>query len=80
MGWSGIFAAVLETEPRAGVIIPGNAEGAVAATVSTATVTREKPMVGMRIPIWYDAMQVPVERAAHIARTRGARREAWLAE
>ncbi|MFN8679511.1 MAG: nitrilase-related carbon-nitrogen hydrolase [Thermomicrobiales bacterium] len=80
MGWSGIFAAVLETEPRAEVIIPGNAEGAVAATVSTATVTREKPMVGMRMPIWYDAMQIPVERAAHIARTRGARREAWLAE
>jgi hypothetical protein len=37
-------------------------------------------MVGMRMPIWYDAMQVPVERAAQVARTRGARREAWLGE
>jgi predicted amidohydrolase len=80
MGWSGIFAAVLETEPRAEAIIPGNAEGAVAATTETFTVTREKPMVGMRMPIWYDAMQVPVERAAQVARTRGARREAWLGE
>lgn len=78
MGWSGIFAAVLETEPREEVIIPGNVDGAIALTVDTTTVTREKPMVGMRMPIWYDAMQVPVERAAQVARTRGARREAWL--
>ncbi|MFN8661145.1 MAG: nitrilase-related carbon-nitrogen hydrolase [Thermomicrobiales bacterium] len=80
MGWSGIFAAVLETEPRVEVVIPGNAEGAVSALVSTSTITREKPMVGMRMPIWYDAMQVPVERAAQVARVRGARREAWLGE
>ena len=80
MGWSGIFAAVLETEPRAEVVIPGNAEGAVTATLTTSTVTRDKPLVGMRMPIWYDAMQVPVARAAQVARSRGARREAWLGE
>ena len=80
MGWSGIFAAVLETEPRAEVIIPSNAEGAVTAMVTSSPVTRDKPLVGMRMPIWYDAMQVPVERAAQAARTRGARREAWLGE
>ncbi|MEZ4564215.1 MAG: nitrilase-related carbon-nitrogen hydrolase [Thermomicrobiales bacterium] len=80
MGWSGIFAAVLETEPRAEVVISGNAEGAVTATVGASTVTREKPMLGMRMPIWYDALQVPVDRAARVARTRGARREAWLGD
>ena len=80
MGWSGIFAAVLETEPRAEALIPGNTDGARTLCIDTSTITREKPMVGMRMPIWYDAMQVPVERAARIARTRGARREAWLEE
>jgi predicted amidohydrolase len=80
MGWSGIFAAILETEPRAEVLIPGNGDGALTLVVDTSTVTREKPLLGMRMPIWYDAMQVPVDHAAHVARTRGARREAWLGE
>ncbi|MCA9880142.1 MAG: hypothetical protein KC442_20250, partial [Thermomicrobiales bacterium] len=78
MGWSGVFAAGLEMEPRQEVLIPGNVDGAVALAVDTLTVTREKPMVGMRMPIWYDALQVPVERAAQVARGRGAREGAWL--
>ena len=40
---------------------------------------RAKDMVGMRMPIWYDALQVPVEAAERVARQRGARAEAWLA-
>lgn len=80
LGWSGIFAAVLETEPRGEALVAGAADGVATMEIAANAVTRDKPMVGMRMPIWYDAMQVPVERAAHIARTRGARREAWLGE
>lgn len=78
MGWSGIFAANLETEPRLEDMLAGDAPGAVGLEIDTHGATRDKPMVGMRMPIWYDAMQAPQGSAARIARERGARPAAWL--
>ena len=42
-------------------------------------VVRGKELLGMRMPIWYDALQAPVSCAARIARERGARPDAWMA-
>jgi predicted amidohydrolase len=79
MGWSGCFAAVLESEPRDEALVTRDREGAATLEIDTRGVTRTKDMVGMRMPIWYDALQAPRERAARVARERGARPEAWLA-
>ena len=79
MGWSGCFAAVLESEPRQESFVRGDGEGAATLDVDTCGLTRSKDLVRMRIPIWYDAMQAPAETAGRIARERGARPEAWLA-
>ena len=79
MGWSGCFAAVLESEPRRESLVPGDGEGTATLEIDTKGVTRAKDLVRMRIPIWYDAMQAPSESVARIARERGARAEAWLA-
>jgi predicted amidohydrolase len=79
MGWSGCFAAVLEDGPRLESLVPGNGEGRVMLEIDTGGVVRSKELVGMRMPIWYDALQAPREAAALIARERGARAEAWLA-
>jgi predicted amidohydrolase len=78
MGWSGCFAAVLESEPRRESLVLGNREGTAMLEVETHGVSRAKDLVRMRIPIWYDAMQAPSEAAARIARERGARPGAWL--
>ena len=78
MGWSGCFAAVWETEPRLESLVPGDGEGVATLEIDTAGVVRAKDLVGMRMPIWYDAMQAPLDAAARIARERGARPEAWL--
>jgi predicted amidohydrolase len=80
MGWSGCFAAVLETEPRVESLVRGDSEGTAVLEIDTYGACRSKDVVGMRIPIWYDAMQAPSEVAARVARERGARAEAWLAE
>lgn len=79
MGWSGCFAAVLESEPRDESLVKRDGEGAATLEIDTSGVTRTKDLVGMRMPIWYDALQAPHERAARVARERGARPEAWLA-
>jgi predicted amidohydrolase len=79
MGWSGIFAAVREDEPRHEALLRGAAEGVATLEIDTAGgVVRAKDYVRMRIPIWYDAMQAPIALASQIARERGARPEAWL--
>ena len=80
MGWSGCFAAVWETEPRLESLVPGDSEGAATLEIDSAGVVRAKDLVGMRMPIWYDALQAPITSAARIARERGARPEAWLAQ
>jgi hypothetical protein len=80
MGWSGIFAAVLEDQPRQEALVEGNCEGHVSIEIESGGVTRTKELVGMRIPIWYDAMQAPHEAAARVARQRGTRPEAWLVQ
>ena len=77
MGWSGCFAAVLESEPRRESIVR-DGEGRAIIVIDTAGVSRAKDLVRMRIPIWYDAMQAPPEAAARVARERGAREGAWL--
>jgi predicted amidohydrolase len=79
LGWSGCFAAVLESEPRRESLVRGDGEGVATLEIDTAGVSRRKDFVRMRIPIWYDAMQAPIEAAARVARERGARAEAWLA-
>lgn len=78
MGWSGCFAAALESEPRQESLVAGDAAGIAILDIATGGVVREKSLVGMRMPIWYDALQAPHATAAHIARERGARAEAWL--
>jgi predicted amidohydrolase len=79
MGWSGCFAAVLESEPRQESLVRGNGEGTAMLEIETHGMSRAKDLVRMRIPIWYDAMQAPPEAAARIAQERGARPGAWLA-
>jgi len=78
-GWSGCFAAVLESEPRQESLVRGNDEGTATLEIETDGVSRAKDLVRMRMPIWYDAMQAPPATAARIARERGARPGAWLA-
>ncbi|MBA2596070.1 MAG: hypothetical protein H0V00_05525 [Chloroflexia bacterium] len=79
MGWSGCFAAVLESEPRRESIVRGDGEGTAVIEIDTGGVVRSKDLVRMRMPIWYDALQAPPEHAARVAREHGARAGAWLA-
>jgi len=78
-GWSGCFAAVLESEPRAEALVRGDREGTATLEIETYGESRAKDLVRMRMPIWYDAMQAPSATAARVARERGARAGAWLA-
>jgi hypothetical protein len=78
MGRSGCFAAVLENEPRRESLVYGDGEGVATLEIASSEVVRAKEMIGMRMPIWYDAMQAPRELASEVARERGARAEAWL--
>jgi predicted amidohydrolase len=78
MGWSGCFAAVLESEPRREALVRGDGEGTATIEIETSGVVRAKDLVRMRMPIWYDAMQAPVASAARVARECGARPGAWL--
>ncbi len=78
MGWSGCFAAALETEPRQESLVAGDGDGVATLEITTDGVVREKSLVGMRMPIWYDAMQAPQAAAARVARERGARPAARL--
>jgi predicted amidohydrolase len=78
LGWSGVFAAVLEEQPRQESLVAGDSEGVAILEIDSGGVVRGKELVGMRMPIWYDAMQAPRETAADVARARGARPEAWL--
>jgi predicted amidohydrolase len=79
MGWSGCFAAVWEDGPRQESLVRGDAEGTATIEIDTSGVVRAKDLVRMRMPIWYDAMQTPVDAAERVARERGARPGAWLA-
>jgi predicted amidohydrolase len=79
MGGSGCFAAVLEDQPRQEALVLGDGEGVALIEIESSGVARAKDMVGMRMPIWYDALQAPRENAARVAQERGARPEAWLA-
>jgi predicted amidohydrolase len=79
MGWSGCFAAVLESEPRREALVRGNGEGTAAIEIETSGVVRAKDLIRMRMPIWYDAMQASPDAAARVARECGARAGAWLA-
>jgi hypothetical protein len=80
MGWSGIFAAVREVEPRQESLVHGDADGTATLRIDTAEgVVRVKDNVRMRIPIWYDAMQAPIAVARRVALERGARPQARLA-
>jgi hypothetical protein len=79
MGWSGCFAAVLESEPRQEALVRGDTDGTATIEIETSGVVRAKDLVRMRMPIWYDAMQAPAETAARVARECGARPGAWLA-
>jgi predicted amidohydrolase len=84
MGWSGVFAAVWETEPRQEALVSGDGEGSAILDLDTGadpavpSVVRGKELVGMRMPLWYDALQAPAACAARVARERGARPDAWL--
>jgi predicted amidohydrolase len=86
VGWSGVFACVLETEPRREALVPADREGVATLEIDTlggegqypTSTVRAKDLIGMRMPIWYDAMQAPRDAAARVARERGARPEAWL--
>lgn len=67
MGWSGIFGPGLEDEPRREALVRGTAPGAAALAIDTTeldlpyptNVVRAKDLLGMRMPIWYDALQAP---------------------
>ena len=78
MGWSGCFAATWETDPRQESLVIGNGEGTATLAIETDGLTRTKDLVRKRMPIWYDAMQVPHDMAARVACERGAREEAWV--
>lgn len=66
-GWSGVFSAGPEDEPRADALVPGDAPGLAAATLDTTELpsryatspVRAKDLLRMRIPIWYDPLQAP---------------------
>lgn len=79
MGWSGVFAATLEDQPRQEALVGSDDAGIATLRIDSGGVTRTKEMVGMRMPIWYDALQAPRASAARIARERSARPDAWLA-
>ena len=72
MGWSGLFGPSLEDEPRCDALVRGNGEGTAALPVDTTNletryvtnVVRAKDLLGMRMPIWYDDLQVPATPVA----------------
>ncbi|HET7093423.1 MAG TPA: nitrilase-related carbon-nitrogen hydrolase, partial [Thermomicrobiales bacterium] len=79
MGWSGVFGAAPEDEPRQEAVIAGAAPGVAALTIdttnldarSTTNPVRAKDLVRMRMPIWYDPLQAPASgRAAATADAR----------
>ena len=78
-GWAGVacFAAVWETEPRRGIAGDQQREGTATLEIETYGLVRTKDLVGMRMPIWYDAMQAP-RHQRRVARERGTRDGAWL--
>jgi predicted amidohydrolase len=79
MGWSGVFGAAPEDEPRQEAVIAEAAPGAATLTIdttnldarSTTNPVRAKDLVRMRMPIWYDPLQAPAAgRAAAAADAR----------
>jgi predicted amidohydrolase len=69
MGWSGIFGATVEDEPADQVMLSGNEPGSVTYELDTTNLdtryktnpVRAKDILAMRMPIWYDALQRPVQ-------------------
>ena len=67
MGWSGLFGPGLEDQPRNEALVRGSAEGVATLAMDTTNLNtsyttsavRAKDLVGMRMPIWYDALQTP---------------------
>jgi len=67
MGWSGLFGPGLEDQPRNEALVRGSAEGVATLAMDTTNLNtsyttsavRAKDLVGMRMPIWYDALQAP---------------------
>jgi predicted amidohydrolase len=84
MGWSAIFGADVEDEPANQVILKGDAEGSLELDIDTASLEtpnawnpgREKYLLGLRMPIWYDPLQAPMalERLGLDASDSGAAR------
>jgi predicted amidohydrolase len=66
-GWSGVFSAGPEDEPRADALVLGAAPGLAAAAIDTTDLdsryatnpVRAKDLLRMRMPIWYDPLQAP---------------------
>ncbi len=66
MGWSGIFGPGTEDQPRFDALIHGAEAGAVSLPIDTTNLdtpyatnpVRAKDLLGMRMPIWYDPLQV----------------------
>jgi predicted amidohydrolase len=65
MGWSGVFGPGLEGEARHEALVRGDAGGIAELVMDTTNldtryttnVVRAKDLLGMRMPIWYDALQ-----------------------
>ncbi len=79
MGWSGVFGATPEDEPRQEAVVHGAAPGTATLTIDTTNLdarattnpARAKDLVRMRMPIWYDPLQAPTdERTASLSGAR----------
>jgi predicted amidohydrolase len=68
MGWSAIFGADVEDDPANQVLLPGTGEGTITLDIDTtnpdarneANPGRRKYLLGLRMPIWYDPLQAPM--------------------
>ena len=63
MGWSGIFGPTVEGNPDDDALVSGSDDGSAERAVNTASDdlwgTRLKGNLGLRIPFWYDDLQIP---------------------
>lgn len=72
MGWSGIFGATVEEDPRDQTFVEGGGEAVLSYEIDTTNLDtryktnpiRAKDLVSMRMPIWYDVLQAPVPARA----------------
>ncbi len=88
MGWSGIFGPGTEDQPRVDALIQGAETGTISLPIDTTNLdtsyatnpVRAKDLVGMRVPIWYDPLQMPNPTGAAITTRQPPRREPALVE